>query len=755
MKIKSIKANNIFAFSNFNLDIANQRVTTIVGPNGSGKTNLIRLFSLINTALDYADRLSMGMDSNRCLSELNAYLELCNKSTPDNSSLKVELEVEFTTDTEKEQIIYFIQSAVLSRSFPNSTGYASDENREKKNYLANLITEKITAAQLEPLFNGLLCIEHSGLPGSHWQISYRFIVDNDTFDWAKDFNVGIRPISSITNGLSQYQQKDIVKALFGFTPENEDIPSGISKKPFTLQQLLPGKNENTILKITDHDYSLEPNRCFRKTTGLQSQDNTKTFYFWTILKPLISGSMITVAETLRDANKKSRPLPIGEYIISQLNERDVDFEPYNLPLRLFNLKNGTVSERKRFDKIRNTFNDLLPKWQLDLRFEILPKPQRIQYNSTPYPPKLGLAFKDQLPTTYINDPSAEENQLCRITITVREENTSFELPITSAGAGIGEALILAEAIADCDDKLVILDEPGMNLHPSLQETIRELIEEDENIKGQFLLITHSPYLLFLKQKKELKCLIRFSKEKGVTVANHYRDLNDSALEKRIIREFSLSADARSLLFANAAIILEGETELGALPRLFAKSKTTRKPADSSLAFFSVGGDQNFTPILALLIALGIPYAIICDGNAFGPECSQHIFKQLNHAGGGNPELKEFIETKLQAKPTCDKEPLYTFEEAREVGRKNNIFTLATGWTRKNSDCHDDKESFEAFLEKIAPGKLCEAENSEGRSKVRQGFFIADAIDCPKEIEDLYENILISLQIINGKDTLED
>jgi len=75
-----------------------------------------------------------------------------------------------------------------------------------------------------------------------------------------------------------------------------------------------------------------------------------------------------------------------------------------------------------------------------------------------------------------------------------------------------------------------------------------------------------------------------------------------------------------------------KTGLGALPLWFEQGETARAlvtPGQLHLGFFSVGGEKNFTPVLALLVALGIPWAIVCDGGPFRADTGRgHIFRQV-------------------------------------------------------------------------------------------------------------------------------
>jgi predicted ATP-dependent endonuclease of OLD family len=82
-------------------------------------------------------------------------------------------------------------------------------------------------------------------------------------------------------------------------------------------------------------------------------------------------------------------------------------------------------------------------------------------------------------------------------------------------------------------------------------------------------ITHSADLVPMDDASDLSRLVRVENETGQTRAHGF---DTSTLTKdeisRITREFSLSADAISFLFARGVVLVEGETELGALPLWF-------------------------------------------------------------------------------------------------------------------------------------------------------------------------------------------
>ena len=164
----------------------------------------------------------------------------------------------------------------------------------------------------------------------------------------------------------------------------------------------------------------------------------------------------------------------------------------------------------------------------------------------------------------------------------------------------------------------------------------------------------------------------------------------------ITKELAWSADARGLLFANGVVLLEGGTELGALPIWFAKSPTAAQygsPEDLQVGFHSVGGDQSFSTFVRYLDRFGVPWAIVCDGAAFRLDKSHHIFEQVVGAGVTDPGLRALIEsTKLTSKKQAEMNGAL-FGEMVEAGKKYGVFTLASGWhTRpRTKGCHADTD----------------------------------------------------------------
>jgi predicted ATP-dependent endonuclease of OLD family len=307
---------------------------------------------------------------------------------------------------------------------------------------------------------------------------------------------------------------------------------------------------------------------------------------------------------------------------------------------------------------------------------------------------------------------------------------------------------VAEALVEAEGRFVILDEPALTLHPTWQRALRSRIQDTQ---GTFLVITHSANLVPTNSEDHLTRLIRVDNESGSTKLHRLRGLSGEDI-LRIVKEFSLSTDAVSLLFARGVVLLEGDTELCTLPKWFescAAAGSSLRPADLDLAFYSVGGDTNFRTLVTVLHSLAIPWVLVCDGAAFDVQKRDkslpHIFNQVLNAGLPISDLQNYL-NKLDPDPSKRLMDTQVFDEEKMLGRAHGILTLAEGWkTADKSAGTPNEEGFEVFLESAAPGKLQEAKDAVGNSKVRMGLWIAENVPYPPEVNDLYKQITTVLR----------
>lgn len=285
-----------------------------------------------------------------------------------------------------------------------------------------------------------------------------------------------------------------------------------------------------------------------------------------------------------------------------------------------------------------------------------------------------------------------------------------EVALSLSGAGVGEALHLSALLASSEDRVLLLDEPARTLHPPVQEGFVQMLATRQ--ARQCFLITHTATLVPPYQVANAS---RFALRRGQTVRSALSQSLEEEDRARFETLFRTSLDARGLLFARAVILVEGESELGALPA-WSVADLDRNLESEGVTVYSVSSDTNFKPHVQLLEQFQIPWAIVCDGRVIGDSSQQGIHQQLRRAGVAH-------EARLVSKQ---------YERRREVLARRGVFTVAG----------TPKGNFDQIPTLQINWKSAEAEM--GTSKPRIARFIAENRPCPPEVRRLLRNVLAYL-----------
>jgi len=383
-----------------------------------------------------------------------------------------------------------------------------------------------------------------------------------------------------------------------------------------------------------------------------------------------------------------RSQPQYEFSYDALHKQPIDLSSgEQLARYLFLKKNGSQTEREQYKDIRNLFSKITGR-SFDVGFD--------------------------RPAIIPARPGAEEESKAVLSIHVSSD--WGDIPLAFSGAGRAEALFICALIASRNEQVVLLDEPALNMHVTMQ---RVLFNEVQAANGnQYIIVTHSPALV---PPDAIINVSRFFMRQGSTcrVALDRGSLGDeefSSLEKELRR----STDARAMLFSRGVILVEGETEQGALPIWFEKRFGGFLESDD-IIIYSVSGDENFGKFVQFLHQFNIPWVIICDGKVIGDRITTgkkpRIVRQLEKAG--IPNLPDYNSK--------------DFPQLCQGLEAYGIFTHA----------NDDNDEIEAL--QVIKDHRDEARAQVGDSKVRQGEYIATNYDCPDEIAQLLEKAIDHLK----------
>jgi hypothetical protein len=656
MRITRIEVENFLSFERLILEDFDASLNAIVGPNGAGKTNLFRAFRVVRDGLDLETR-DIWTKAKRVGSQ--------------EEEFRVRIDFELTHESEKQFLTTFIQAAL-------STQADVPDNLLER----HLAWVKTNPSAIEGMFAGTLRV--ACLPREHswWKIAYEFEHEKAKYVWVLDgfTRVGVGradediahlpgrpPLGNlIEHGMTEQVRTQRLEALYSRPLKGSDFfPGGghfVDRLEASTQWVRGGPLPDSVQRFLDlmGGRAGEP----RVYSGLQ------------VFERLFRRALVLI-EDLR--------LPPREDWSADDMVRAPDAialsDAGNLPLFLFRLKNGSGEDRARFRATQDSFRKLLGR-PFDVRSE----------------PILDRA------TT--GEPKRTRSQL--VLITIGDE----EIPVRFAGAGLWEGLVLSTLLRTPNEPILCVDEPALNLHPTLQRRVLQMIQAR---RGQSFLITHSPYLIPVRDEQDLTRIFRFYLQDGRThVARLASQVGeDRERWSRWLKELRRGIDMPALLFAQGVILVEGETEIGALQLWFARSEPAAKSGnleDLNLVLYWVGGAQNFWNYTEFLTGFSVPWAVVCDGNQFQESQFCRVF--------GLPVPEERT----------------AFEQMKTKAEALGVFTLS-----------EDFGEFEN-LSFVAP-HLQEAQQAVGTSKARQGRYIAEKVDCPAPVGALYQKILKSVGVL--------
>jgi|GEM_PF-5565315 len=792
MRLTRLAATGLLSFgparegceAGFSLDL--DGTTVVVGPNGAGKSNLVTLLHLVlAVARAYAPPSQGGVyadpETRHDMSVLGENLR--HHGFTDGEDAEARAGIELSTPQERELVATFLRAALVSQLTSNNPNGDVEECWSR--------VDELPEEMFSPLFRGTLVASHSGVAGSDWRLRFEPEpeVDGTSLVWDLSMNMGElrRAGSAVQSQLPDLHTRLGLRSPVRQTAEAQETYLAFDAATFTLSKLVLAPPDKIATVINSQGLRREQMapvvRRFLDMTRTNVRDGAHTSiggaYLWSHL--LGAGIQVVGTDTALGSRDSHGFADASWRYGAEDLSRPATWSTTDLPRRVWELHNGGPEGHRRLRAICERFEALAGGRKLVVGGSLEPQaaPQPV------VPLQLvarGLSMETKgfanqaAPVTAVPAPAqgqqVEAVPRLRVDLQV-EVAPGRHLPITAAGSGVAQALVLAEALAAPGGKVTVLDEPACNLHPEWQRFVREQLDaaslrEEPGEKAQFLLITHSPFLASPTRLPEGRSALptRLTLVRGVSAP--VPPPSEEEFQKWPV-SLRCSAEGWSLLFAAGVLLVEGETEVGALPIWFDKvAKAAGRPPWSArdLAIFSVDGQSGFRSWARFLHHYRVPYALCCDGQALDPwqpvkdqrekdsgaevkgwASNQHwIFSQLAEATGTELcdevfAIKPDEDALAVAKDRSEHPSSPTFEEVRKMAARFRVCTLAN-WFQK-AELPRPKGAPASPIESIddliaQDCALAQAKAKAGAaSKVRAGAEVAARCDAPEAVRRLW------------------
>ncbi|MFJ4790694.1 TOPRIM nucleotidyl transferase/hydrolase domain-containing protein [Streptomyces sp. NPDC088794] len=658
MKISRIEAHGFMSFSRIELAL-NAGTTVVTGPNSAGKSNLGRIIDVVRLVVashagsQHGDRLDVYARAPR------HGVRRC----------RLIMGIEMDQPWEQELVATFVRASYASSSTDLKT--SSDAPSVSPELRDQDVRERLAPESVHLLLRGFLIVSYDEGAQPHWRASWHHSPTGDLLEsgepvWIMDLRNGATMMRA--TGDVPASTVSLAEAWRRVFPDDQ-IGTRASGPKLDFMKLFT-EIEQPISLLTnvksDSLPLLDSVRDLHMLLGRTTEDaHRMQVYFTHVLDAVLQRGIV-----LTD----NRRLPLERSFSVATLGRKADLQDGSqIPAELYRLKNGPLPLRQRYQRIQDRFKQLV-----------------------------GTDFDVQATP----DPEHSGNLLIDVTI----PEGDYEYPVAFSGAGRQEALFLSTVLVGDPGRVIVLDEPGVHIEPTLQRRIAQAADND----SQCLVITHSADLVPVTAPGDLARIVRLAPSPNGS-KTHRIDSLDPKEQARWLQVLG-PRDTRALLFSAGAVLCEGSTEVSALNTWWEGSNNP--PGSANIALIDVGGDKAFGRYIEFLQAFNIPWAVIADGPALHP--SSKLYQQMTAQG------------LLSAVEPDSAEP--DFNEWKEFWEAHGVFSVSDVFG------HDGSQSgeFEAYLRRLDPELMSHVDGE--RSKPRVGAAFAARHPMPKNIADLYVQV---------------
>jgi predicted ATPase len=596
VRITFISGAGVLSFDHFRLNVE-KRLTFVVGPNGAGKSNLTRLVSICHRAVECGD--GAAGDVERMLASFVAARYIHAQSP----AIEARVGIRLTEPVERALVVEFVRAIVAGAlGGPQAANIAEIEAWADAH---------ITEDNLLSLMVGQIVARHPGTQDGWWQCWYEFtaIGDDNLEQMYRWYMLGPQRGSIVRSDEPNISQGGV--SLSNRIAGSSPPPGGPVPVPssFRLSDLLPPLGTPTRYSWWDSDQGAsDVQRRFAQMIGLPltGTASSRTIGLATVFRVIMRLALRQTSDM--------RLLPSGGVSWSSSDLTLTSGAEVRLPELLLHMKNGYPAQRAGYQRLRHLFTKFTQGRACEVR--LMPAPRLTRPNGeTSVPSEVPAVFVTVNPST---DPAV----------------LAPEVPIEFAGAGAWEALVLASVLAEEGSSVVLLDEPAVALHPSLQRGLAAHLEAEA---AQFLVITHSAELLPLGQAADVQMVRLDRDDQGATRAWSV----DETCRVKMSRKLAAKGNER-LPFAARAILGEGQDDQEAIHTLCERMGIDVR--QRNIFVVDCGGRDNLPDYIWFCAQLGMPYLAVMDADASKPDAfamAQVVRDTFKLHGGG--QLVEFPE----------------------------------------------------------------------------------------------------------------
>jgi predicted ATP-dependent endonuclease of OLD family len=181
---------------------------------------------------------------------------------------------------------------------------------------------------------------------------------------------------------------------------------------------------------------------------------------------------------------------------------------------------------------------------------------------------------------------------------------------------------MARTKGDLGNSILLLDNPGLQLHPSGQKDLLSTLEELSN-QNQIIYTTHSPYLLNIEHLENVR-LVERERDTGTIInEKYYHSPLDSLRPIRDSLGFTLRD---SFCISNETLLVEGQSDKDILEGMLIylrKNKLIEYDL-SHILINSIGGAKKMPFYAFFLLTEALKFAVILDNDPTGISASKEL-----------------------------------------------------------------------------------------------------------------------------------